>query len=425
MGNLGMHFKSLQISEWQQFADIQIEFHDRLTILTGANGSGKTTLLNLLARHQGWNMVSLATPKEDKISGVFDFVSRWWLGENRSEMPIIGSIEYTNNSTAKLEVSSNNTAQYQVNIRDQQEVRCFYIPSHRPIYRYQQVKNIPNEKKKKETAFEEVSNASKQLYHGGLRKPDDPTISSFIKNTLIGWVIQGYGVRSPRKVVMVPDPEQASNFEGFQEVLRKILPGSIGFEELEIREMEVVFICNGGQDEFLLETASGGISAIIDVAWQIYMYSSKENKQCTVLIDEVENHLHPSMQRQILSDLLLAFPDARFIVSTHSPLVIGSVKESRVYALQYNEEKKVESNILDFDNSAKTASEILDEVLGVSVTMPIWAEKQLDELLARFATEELNENSFVAIRDELLKIGLSNLLPDSIEKVLRSHYDQT
>jgi len=42
-------FQKLTISGWQQFQDIEVDFHDRLTILTGANGSGKTTILNLLA----------------------------------------------------------------------------------------------------------------------------------------------------------------------------------------------------------------------------------------------------------------------------------------------------------------------------------------------------------------------------------------
>lgn len=36
-----MNFKFMEISEWQQFDNVAIEFHDRLTVLTGANGSGK------------------------------------------------------------------------------------------------------------------------------------------------------------------------------------------------------------------------------------------------------------------------------------------------------------------------------------------------------------------------------------------------
>jgi len=60
-----MNFQKLTIQNWQQFQNIEVDFHDRLTILTGANASGKTTILNLLARHCGWDAKSLATPKKD------------------------------------------------------------------------------------------------------------------------------------------------------------------------------------------------------------------------------------------------------------------------------------------------------------------------------------------------------------------------
>ena len=60
-----MNLKSLKISNWKQFHDIDIEFHDRLTVLTGSNASGKTTLLNLLGRHFGWEFPELLTPVKE------------------------------------------------------------------------------------------------------------------------------------------------------------------------------------------------------------------------------------------------------------------------------------------------------------------------------------------------------------------------
>jgi len=141
-----------------------------------------------------------------------------------------------------------------------------------------------------------------------------------MKSTLLGWVVNGYGVRSLTKMIMPADPEQIRNFEGFRDVLRLILPRTLGFEDLEIRDYEIVFVCNGGADEFLLETASGGISVLIDIAWQIYMFDTDAKEPFAVVIDEVENHLHPNMQRTLLPNLLTAFPHAKFIVSTHSPL---------------------------------------------------------------------------------------------------------
>ena len=302
-------------------------------------------------------------------------------------------------------------AQYRIEIVDRQSIRCLYIPSHRSIYRYKPLSNIPTSKKSKDKAFQEISSSIKQRYFNG--NEGNPG-SFFMKNTLIGWVIQGYGVRNGEKAIMQADNEQIKNFEGFQNVLKMILPKSLGFEEIEIRNMEVVFICNGGKDEFILETASGGISALIDMAWQIYMYSTKENEKFTVMIDEVENHLHPSMQRQVLSDLLGAFPRANFIVSTHSPLVVGSVKESAIYVLTYNEYKKIESRRLDFDKKARTASEILDEVLGVSVTIPLWAEKKLNDIVSKFIDEGANASELYKIRDDLEEAGLGNLMPSAI-----------
>ena len=147
-----MYFKYIKIAEWQQFNNVSIEFHDRLTILTGANGSGKTTILNLLAKHYGWEMPSLATPKKEKESGVIHFFSRFFNGENKGATPTIGRISYSNATEAELQVQNSNAAQYQVQILNKQPVQCFYIPSHRSIYRYQPLSNIPTKKKNKTTA---------------------------------------------------------------------------------------------------------------------------------------------------------------------------------------------------------------------------------------------------------------------------------
>lgn len=185
--------------------------------------------------------------------------------------------------------------------------------------------------------------------------------------------------------------------------------------------MEIVFVCNEGKDEFLLETASGGISSLIDIAWQIFMYSTKENGEFTVLIDEVENHLHPTMQRTVLQDLLNAFPKARFIVSTHSPLVVGSVNDSHIYALSYNSSQKIESQKLDLKNEVKTATEILDEVLGVSFTMPVWVEHKLNEILDEYKNRTIEANEFTQIRDKLSAIGLERMMPYAIQNIVEGN----
>jgi len=409
-----MRFEKLEIQQWQQFENVSISFHKPITIITGANGSGKTTLLNLLAKHSGWEMTSLAVPKIEK-NGIWKFFSRFFKGIDKSDDKVIGTLKYDNGNIAKLIIPNQISQSYQITLSQQQQVRCFFIPSHRSIFRYAQLSNIPTHKKRKETAFAEVSNATKNTYFSG--GGSNHSASFYMKSTLIGWAIQGYGVSNGEKQIMPADIEQKTYYEGFQEVLRKVLPKSLGFDEFEIRGMEIVFICNDGNDEFLLETASGGISTIIDLAWQIYMFNVNEKEEFTVIIDEIENHLHPSMQRSILNDFINAFPYVTFIVSTHSPLVVNSVKNSKVYILKYNDEKKIISTEIDFYNKAKSANEILDEVLGVSFSMPIWAEEELSRIMEKYSREIISKENILQLHQELSFLGMENLLPKNLDKI--------
>lgn len=52
-----------------------------------------------------------------------------------------------------------------------------------------------------------------------------------------------------------------------------------------------------------------------------------------VLIDEVELYLHPRWQRHFLEELTSAFPKIQFIVTTHSPFIIQSVRKQNIITL--------------------------------------------------------------------------------------------
>ncbi len=61
-----------------------------------------------------------------------------------------------------------------------------------------------------------------------------------------------------------------------------------------------------------------------------------------VLIDEPETHLHLSLQYQVLPTLTTLFPNIQFIVATHSPAVISSIKNITVFDLSSKETKSNE-----------------------------------------------------------------------------------
>lgn len=58
-----------------------------------------------------------------------------------------------------------------------------------------------------------------------------------------------------------------------------------------------------------------------------------------VLIDEIDLHLHPTWQMKILPLLAEALPNIQFFVTTHSPLVVGSIEWPNIIYLKTDEEK--------------------------------------------------------------------------------------
>ncbi|MBY0453753.1 MAG: AAA family ATPase [Burkholderiaceae bacterium] len=53
-----------------------------------------------------------------------------------------------------------------------------------------------------------------------------------------------------------------------------------------------------------------------------------------VLIDEIDLHLHPRWQREVVAKLEATFPNCQFIVSTHSPQVVGELRPESVMILR-------------------------------------------------------------------------------------------
>ena len=58
-----------------------------------------------------------------------------------------------------------------------------------------------------------------------------------------------------------------------------------------------------------------------------------EEAEAVVLIDEIELHLHPTWQRQIVRKLMTTFPSCQFIATTHSPQIIGEVGHDRIHVI--------------------------------------------------------------------------------------------
>lgn len=79
-----------------------------------------------------------------------------------------------------------------------------------------------------------------------------------------------------------------------------------------------------------------------------------------VLIDEVDLHLHPKWQSKVVSKLMQIFPDIQWIITTHSPFVVGQYNFSQtIYSLEDN--KAVLEPFAGGHSSDYILSELMDK----------------------------------------------------------------
>lgn len=429
-------FKKISLHGWRQFRSVDISFHPQLTILTGANGAGKTTLLNMVSRHFGWGGQFISTPsRRGSGPGLMYSTDFWDLDESDQADPIhshdefrkprmppkpqgpqteIGEIIYDNDHRTPITVPTGQVgSSYDVNIPSQQQVEGLHIPSHRPTYSYQPVQNIPTIPRRRNEVFSQYSSLIRTRFSGGHTQWSP---QYYMKETLIALATFGYG-----NSAVEPDPESARIFEDFQEVLRRMLPPKLGFIKLLVRVPEVVLETESGR--FSIDALSGGAAAVLDLAWQVFMYQPSGSR-FVVTLDEPENHLHPELQQRVLADLVKAFPTVQFIVATHSPFIVGSVPDSNVYVLDYDATRRVNSDLLDTVNRAGSANEILRDVLGLEFTMPVWVETKLENLVEHYSIQDFTDENITALRLEMESLGFSKHIPLAIARIAQRK-DQT
>ena len=181
--------------------------------------------------------------------------------------------------------------------------------------------------------------------------------------------------------------------------------GKVYFKFVDGRESESALLSDGYRRL---------VNIVMDIAFRCALLNkSMFGDQCykhthgTVIIDEIDEHLHPALQVRVLKALQDTFPKIQFIVSTHAPLVMSSVEPRKdengndinvVYKLEYidGEYTHKELNIYGMD-----ASTIIETYMGqpsrdLKVNNDIKSILELidkgDIQTARKSLEELEKN---------------------------------
>ena len=90
-----------------------------------------------------------------------------------------------------------------------------------------------------------------------------------------------------------------------------------------------------------------------------------EKKPVILLIDEIENHLHPTWQRRVIPALLEHFPGLQIFATTHSPFVVAGLEAGQVHVLKRDGNGVVTASTNERDVVGWTADEILRGMMGV------------------------------------------------------------
>ncbi|EOW6560103.1 AAA family ATPase [Cronobacter dublinensis] len=102
-------------------------------------------------------------------------------------------------------------------------------------------------------------------------------------------------------------------------------------------------ILQSNKEPYKFQNLSSGFSAVMCIYAELLMNIEAnelkpEELHGIVIIDEIDAHLHISIQKKIMSFLSRSFPLIQFIVTTHSPFVVMSVNDAVIYDLSKHEQ---------------------------------------------------------------------------------------
>jgi predicted ATP-binding protein involved in virulence len=175
-------------------------------------------------------------------------------------------------------------------------------------------------------------------------------------------------------------PAAGRLLDAFEEAVTRFLPG-YGNLRLGGDDGKMLLIDRGATTisvRQLSDGERGTLALVLDLARRLAQANPNHpdptaSAEAVVLIDEIELHLHPKWQRQIVHNLRAAFPRCQFIATTHSPQVIGEVEHERiqiiadgqVYPPPYSygvDSSRVLEEIMGADPRANDVQDLLSEI---------------------------------------------------------------
>lgn len=383
-----IHIQSFYINNFSILKNIEVSDlpkENRWIFFTGENGAGKTLILRALATA----IAQVVIPRKYSVIGKSEPTFFMKLKQQRG-----GIIEYKrdgNNDEAKFA-----------------KMPCVAGFAAYGIFRHELNRNIDTFDLSKNESLNSIMSDEKVVslldFNGILQEweKDDKKYSQFEK----------------RKSYLI-------------NTLIEIVPGlvDIHFEKGRKKVIAKYFIKNEYEmmklDYFQLSSGTRSIlSLVADIFIRFYNQQPKINDpsefQGIVIIDEIDLHLHPIGQRDLVFNLNKIFPNIQFLVSTHSPIpLLGAPKNSVICKVKISASEGIVVERLD-------DKIFLEELLPNTIlTSPIFG---MDDLFPKIYTGNKPPRTEPTYNDlifnNLLDKKIDDFLTDSKEQELIERMNQ-
>ena len=318
-----MKIKHLTIENFRAIERLELDCSESVNAFIGDNGAGKSTVLEAIALLYSWLGARFNSPKgkgrkirkEDVRSGSeYCFLS---IEVEHKGMTARWSLL---NGNAPVDDKERRTDLRQilsliVHIRDYSEDERFLFS----IYGVN--RNISS------------VTVNKRIYG---RKENQRIAASYsFANTnwkqFFNWYYERENEENRMKARFNPQYHDES-LDTIKECLKEVFPE---YKNLRVEDRPTRFVIEKSGNTINFERLSDGekcyITLVLDIARRLSMQNNEnthilESEQ-VVLIDELDLHLHPSWQLQVVSNLKHLFPKCQFFITSHSSLVLSSLGE--------------------------------------------------------------------------------------------------
>lgn len=206
-------------------------------------------------------------------------------------------------------------------------------------------------------------------------------------------------------------------FETFTAILRRLF--ATNDLQLKFNYRHYKFSISKDGVEFPLTQLSAGYSAALDIiADLILKMQTMDDIVSTfelpgiVFIDEVETHLHLTLQKEIMPLLTSVFPKVQFVVTTHSPFVLNSLSNATVYDLK---QREAITDLTDYSYDV-----LAEGYFGVDIESGrLSAEmERLEALAARTDLSDIEKDDMRRLLDDFERI------PDVVAPAIKTRYNE-